>query len=252
MTGEREAEERREQVRREREETIHNLKEEMRRNQEEERRKARPEPEDWRSARENNNLPPNQPQKVFNDQRNRPPPVHAAEPDWGALRTSDPPARPPVRQLQPSLENNNDSRLPPKLNKLPERDFANVRKEPRPIIQPQQPPMREEKDFGNLRARKIEGQPAPVSQSDQQDDWRKGLQPVRKNLENENKDPRSTLPPPRKIPYQPGGDRDFGNLRNNMQPRTGPPPKRNLNDDDWRGGADKRGRSFYWWTARQN
>lgn len=227
----------------------------MRRNQEEDRRKARPEPEDWRGARENNNLPPNQPQKVFNDhqRRDRPPPVHAAERDWGALRTSDPPARPPVRQINPP-ENNNDRGLPPpKLNRPPpERDFGNLRKEPsapRQIIDrvpQQQPPMREEKDFGNLRApRKIDDQPpAPISQSDQQDDWRRGA-PIRKNLENENKDPRSSMPP-RKIPYQPGGDRDFGNLRNNMQPRTGPPPvKRNLDEGDWRKGGDKRGRLFF-------
>lgn len=213
----------------------------------EEERRKRQEPEDWRTARENNQ-PPNQPPKVF-DQRNRAPPVHAAERDWGALRTSDPPARPPtIRQLIPS-ENSNDNRLPPpKLNKPPERDFADLRKEPRQIINPQQqPPMRMEKDFGNLRApRKDDLQQAPISQSDQQDDWRRGgPPPPRKNLD-ENKDPRSSMPPVRKIPYQPGGgDRDFGNLRNNMQPRTGPPPmKRNLNDDDWRRGGDKRGGCF--------
>lgn len=194
---------------------------------EEDRRKARPEPEDWRSARENNNLPSNQPPKVFNDQRNRLPPVHAAERDWTALRTTDPPARPPtIRQLIPS-ENSN---------------FGDLRKEPRQIINPQQPPtIRMEKDFSNLRARKDDLPPAPISQSDQQDYWRRDA--PRKNLENENKDPKSSLPPPRKIPYQPGGDRDFGNLRNNMQPRTGPPPvKRNLNDDNWRRDDDKRGR----------
>lgn len=236
-------------------------KEEERRKAEDEKRKARQQPEDWRSRDNQSNQPP--PPKVFNEnpRANRGPPVQAVERDWGALRTGTG-ERPAVPPSQPRIIrnlDNNDNRINNKPINREERDFANLRQ-----------PIRKEKDFSSLR-RDDQSAPivqAPTSNADQIDDWRKGA-PRKKD---ENKDPRSNLPPPalRKMPQQ-NEERDFSNLRrdrdSNVAPRGGDrliqrtdPPKRNTDDDwrkgdrpiqravppkrstdDWRKGDDKRG-----------
>lgn len=231
------------------------MAEEERRMAEEEKRKSR-QPEDWRNQQPANQ-PPNA--KVFNEnpRANRGPPIHAADRDWGALRTSDSQqqARPVIRNLE-----NNDIRnnKPPMIGRQnEERDFGNLRKEREPPIR--QPiremrenrdirevrDVREEKDFGSLRRERVDEQslhqaPHQPSHADQTDDWRRAA-PRKKD---ENKDPRSIPPPQRKLP--PSEERDFGNLRNNMGPprggdriNRGPPQKRNTGDD-WRRAGDEK------------